>query len=158
MFGLFRADPCKKIEKQLKQKLSMFKETQDNLNKLPFITTTSHKKLRQRENLQGKDFGGFGDQHTERDLVAQQALRATHQRWGQSVMGEQIFVIGDTPADSKMSSVKNVVLRVAPHALVRGCVRKGFAEFWKFEFVSECPPDLDIPMDTLCTCRVFCRI
>ena len=45
------------------------------------------------------DFGGFGDQHTERDLVAQQALRATHQRWGQSVMGEQIFVIGDTPAD-----------------------------------------------------------
>ena len=45
------------------------------------------------------DFGGFGDRHTERDHVARQALQATHQRLGQSVLAEQIFVIGDTPAD-----------------------------------------------------------
>ena len=45
------------------------------------------------------DFGGFGDQHTNRDRVARQALNATHQRWGRDVAAEQIFVIGDTPAD-----------------------------------------------------------
>ena len=45
------------------------------------------------------DFGGFGDQHIERDRVAQQALLETHQRWGEEVAAEQIFVIGDTPAD-----------------------------------------------------------
>ena len=44
------------------------------------------------------DFGGFGDQHIERDRVAQQALLETHQRWGEEVAAEQIFVIGDTPA------------------------------------------------------------
>ena len=45
------------------------------------------------------DFGGFGDQHTNRDRVARQALNATHLRWGRDVAAEQIFVIGDTPAD-----------------------------------------------------------
>ena len=43
--------------------------------------------------------GGFGDQHTDRNRVARQALNATHQRWGRDVKAEQIFVIGDTPAD-----------------------------------------------------------
>jgi phosphoglycolate phosphatase len=45
------------------------------------------------------DFGGFGDQYIERDRVAQQALLEIHQRWGEEVAPEQIFVIGDTPAD-----------------------------------------------------------
>ena len=31
--------------------------------------------------------------------MARQALNATHERWGQDVAAEQIFVIGDTPAD-----------------------------------------------------------
>ena len=45
------------------------------------------------------DFGGFGDQHTDRNRVARQALNVTHQRCGRNVKAEQIFVIGDTPAD-----------------------------------------------------------
>jgi phosphoglycolate phosphatase len=44
-------------------------------------------------------FGGFGDQHVERDRVAEQALIATRERWGKAIAPEQIFVIGDTPAD-----------------------------------------------------------
>ncbi len=45
------------------------------------------------------DFGGFGDEHIERNRVAQQALLETQQRWGEEVAPEHIFVIGDTPAD-----------------------------------------------------------
>ena len=45
------------------------------------------------------DFGGFGDQHIERNRVAEQALLETRRRLGKEVVPEQIFVIGDTPAD-----------------------------------------------------------
>lgn len=44
-------------------------------------------------------FGGFGDQHVNRDCVAEQALAATRKHFGEQVVPEQIFVIGDTPAD-----------------------------------------------------------
>ena len=45
------------------------------------------------------DFGGFGDRHEHRDDVARDALRAVHARVGADVDPEDIWIIGDTPAD-----------------------------------------------------------
>jgi phosphoglycolate phosphatase len=44
-------------------------------------------------------FGGFGDHHLERDDVARDALAAIHERQGQTVHPDRIWVIGDTPLD-----------------------------------------------------------
>jgi phosphoglycolate phosphatase len=43
-------------------------------------------------------FGGFGDEHLERDDVAREALAAAHAYCGR-VACERIWVIGDTPLD-----------------------------------------------------------
>jgi len=45
------------------------------------------------------DFGGFGDNHFERDDVAREALAATRQRLGDAVDLDRVWVIGDTPND-----------------------------------------------------------
>lgn len=44
-------------------------------------------------------FGGFGDAHSERDDVAREALAATTLHLRGPVVGECIWVIGDTPFD-----------------------------------------------------------
>jgi phosphoglycolate phosphatase-like HAD superfamily hydrolase len=44
-------------------------------------------------------FGGFGDEHFDRDDVAREALAATCRHLGCEVRGEQVWVIGDTPLD-----------------------------------------------------------
>jgi len=44
-------------------------------------------------------FGGFGDEYVDRDRVAEQALLATRQSCGNEIAADQVFVIGDTPAD-----------------------------------------------------------
>ena len=44
-------------------------------------------------------FGGFGDEHFDRDDVAREALRAIHMHVGSHVQQERIWVIGDTPLD-----------------------------------------------------------
>ncbi len=44
-------------------------------------------------------FGGFGDDHFDRDDVARAALAAVHEELGPEVQPEQIWVIGDTPLD-----------------------------------------------------------
>jgi phosphoglycolate phosphatase-like HAD superfamily hydrolase len=44
-------------------------------------------------------FGGFGDEHFDRDDVAREALRAVHHRVGPHVAPERVWVIGDTPLD-----------------------------------------------------------
>jgi phosphoglycolate phosphatase-like HAD superfamily hydrolase len=44
-------------------------------------------------------FGGFGDDHLDRDDVAREALAAIEERWPGAVRPEQIWVIGDTPLD-----------------------------------------------------------
>jgi phosphoglycolate phosphatase-like HAD superfamily hydrolase len=46
-----------------------------------------------------KPVGGFGDEHYDRDHVAQCALEALHQATGQAVETSQIWVVGDTPLD-----------------------------------------------------------
>jgi phosphoglycolate phosphatase len=42
-------------------------------------------------------FGGFGDQHFDRDDVAREALAEIHRHVGTHVESERIWVIGDTP-------------------------------------------------------------
>lgn len=43
-------------------------------------------------------FGGFGDEHFDRDDVARMALAETHRRHGQ-LDSEKVWVVGDTPLD-----------------------------------------------------------
>ncbi len=45
------------------------------------------------------DFGGFGDEHLDRDDVARAALSEIHQRFNGTVHPERVWVIGDTPLD-----------------------------------------------------------
>jgi phosphoglycolate phosphatase-like HAD superfamily hydrolase len=44
-------------------------------------------------------FGGFGDDHFERDAVAHEALQATRNHLDPSMAIESMWVIGDTPLD-----------------------------------------------------------
>jgi phosphoglycolate phosphatase len=44
-------------------------------------------------------FGGFGDNHLDRDDVAREALTAVHERFNGAVRPERIWVVGDTPLD-----------------------------------------------------------
>lgn len=43
--------------------------------------------------------GSYGDHHSNRDDVARQALQQIHSKHGTSVESNQLWVIGDTPAD-----------------------------------------------------------
>lgn len=45
------------------------------------------------------DFGGFGDDHIERDDVAREALAVAESRLGAPVDLSRVWVIGDTPKD-----------------------------------------------------------
>ncbi|MBM3998280.1 MAG: HAD family hydrolase [Planctomycetes bacterium] len=44
-------------------------------------------------------FGGFGDEHHERDDVAREAFREARTRVGASLRADRIWVVGDTPND-----------------------------------------------------------
>lgn len=44
-------------------------------------------------------FGGFGDEHFDRDEVAHEALRVARQCVGPHCVTERVWVIGDTPLD-----------------------------------------------------------
>lgn len=44
-------------------------------------------------------FGGFGDEHLDRDEVAREALRVARHHVGPHCVAERIWVIGDTPLD-----------------------------------------------------------
>jgi len=44
-------------------------------------------------------FGGYGDQHLDRDDVAREALAAARQLFGAAIRTERVWVIGDTPLD-----------------------------------------------------------
>jgi phosphoglycolate phosphatase len=46
-------------------------------------------------------FGGFGDEHFERDDVAREALAAIHVHVNRHHQADRIWVIGDTPLDVK---------------------------------------------------------
>ena len=45
------------------------------------------------------EFGGFGDEHTDRDDVARAAHAVVHERFEGIVTTDRIFIIGDTPLD-----------------------------------------------------------
>jgi phosphoglycolate phosphatase len=44
-------------------------------------------------------FGGFADDHEERDQIAAVALRRGSQQFGRDLRGDEVLVIGDTPLD-----------------------------------------------------------
>jgi phosphoglycolate phosphatase len=44
-------------------------------------------------------FGGFADDHEERDQIAAVALRRGNEQAGRALRGEEVLVIGDTPLD-----------------------------------------------------------
>ena len=45
------------------------------------------------------DFGGFGDVHVDRNMVAGSARESAEFVLGRSIVGDQCCVVGDTPAD-----------------------------------------------------------
>jgi phosphoglycolate phosphatase-like HAD superfamily hydrolase len=45
------------------------------------------------------EFGGFADDHEERDLIAAAAHARSHRVLGEKLRGEEIVVVGDTPYD-----------------------------------------------------------
>lgn len=75
-------------------------------------------------------FGGFGDEHFERDEVAREALRAVHQCVGTHCRPEQIWVIGDTPLD--VQCARAIGARAV--AVATG--------FHPYEELAACRPDL----------------
>jgi phosphoglycolate phosphatase-like HAD superfamily hydrolase len=56
-------------------------------------------------------FGGFGDQHWERDNVAHEALAAVRAHLDGNVVLDQVWVIGDTPLD--VQCARAIGVRVA---------------------------------------------
>jgi phosphoglycolate phosphatase-like HAD superfamily hydrolase len=54
----------------------------------------------ERYNLWDKfPFGGFADDHEDRDQIAAVALRRGHQEFGRELQKDEVLVIGDTPLD-----------------------------------------------------------
>ena len=45
------------------------------------------------------EFGGFADDHEERDLIADAAHHRSHRVLGKKLRGEEMVVVGDTPFD-----------------------------------------------------------
>ena len=65
-------------------------------------------------------FGGFGDQHLDRDAVARDALAAVHSHCNGSVDCGRIWVIGDTPLDIRCAraiGARAVAVGTGWHAL-----------------------------------------
>jgi phosphoglycolate phosphatase-like HAD superfamily hydrolase len=59
-------------------------------------------------------FGGFADDHEERDQIAAAALRRGRRRLGRGLRGQEVLVIGDTPLDIRCGrSIGAKVLAVA---------------------------------------------
>jgi phosphoglycolate phosphatase-like HAD superfamily hydrolase len=56
-------------------------------------------------------FGGFGDDHLDRDDVAREALAEVHRRFNGVVRPERIWVVGDTPLDIRCA--RSIGARVA---------------------------------------------
>lgn len=59
----------------------------------------AHTKLRHYGLADYFGFGGFGDEHFERDDVARDAVTVLSRRVGRHIDPRRIFVIGDTPLD-----------------------------------------------------------
>lgn len=78
-------------------------------------------------------FGGFGDDHCERDDIAREALAASRRHCGDHVCADDIWVIGDTPLDVRCA--RSIGARVI-------AVATGFATV---EALAACEPDLLAP-------------
>lgn len=75
-------------------------------------------------------FGGFGDEHLERNDVARDAFVAAEQHLGLRPLPDQVWVIGDTPADVCCARA------IGARAIA---VATGFSAF---DDLAECKPDL----------------
>jgi phosphoglycolate phosphatase-like HAD superfamily hydrolase len=59
-------------------------------------------------------FGGFGDDHEDRDRIAAIALQRGSERLGRQLEGAEVLVIGDTPLDIRCArAIGAKVLAVA---------------------------------------------
>jgi phosphoglycolate phosphatase len=56
-------------------------------------------------------FGGYGDEHLDRDDVAREALTAAQRRHGERMALDRVWVIGDTPLDIRCA--RSIGARVA---------------------------------------------
>ncbi len=56
-------------------------------------------------------FGGFGDEHYDRDDVAREALAAVHSHCRNGVVCDRVWVVGDTPLD--VQCARAIGVRVA---------------------------------------------
>jgi phosphoglycolate phosphatase len=75
-------------------------------------------------------FGGFGDDHFDRDDVAREALLAVHRHCNGQAIPERIWVIGDTPLDVRCAraiGARAVAVATGWHSL---------------DELAECGPDL----------------
>ena len=69
-------------------------------------------------------FGGFGDNHFDRDDVAREALAAVHGHVGKHIVPERIWVIGDTPLDVRCAraiGAKVVAVATGAHTVEQLC-------------------------------------
>lgn len=78
-------------------------------------------------------FGGFGDQHPNRDDVARAALKAAEAFHGSPIPPEDVYVIGDTPNDVKCARA----IGAQAVAVATGV--------FSLEELSEAQPDLILP-------------
>jgi phosphoglycolate phosphatase-like HAD superfamily hydrolase len=65
-------------------------------------------------------FGGFGDDHFDRDDVAREALQVIHARFNGTMTSDRVWVIGDTPLDVRCARVigaKAVAVATGRHAV-----------------------------------------
>lgn len=75
-------------------------------------------------------FGGFGDQHHDRDGVAREALGEIHDRFDGTISRDRMWVIGDTPLDvqcARCIGARSLAVATGWHSL---------------EELTSCKPDL----------------
>jgi phosphoglycolate phosphatase len=90
------------------------------------------------------EFGGFADDHEERDLIAAAAHDRSHRVLGRKLRGEEMVVIGDTPFDIRCGkAIGAKVLAVATGGA-------------KLEELKKCQPDWAVTDLTQISAREIC--
>jgi phosphoglycolate phosphatase-like HAD superfamily hydrolase len=86
-------------------------------------------------------FGGFADDHEDRDQIAAVALRRGSERLGRPVHGGEVLVIGDTPLDIRCArSIGAKVLAVATGRTSVEQLQEHHPD-WAVEDLSQISPD-----------------
>jgi phosphoglycolate phosphatase len=90
------------------------------------------------------EFGGFADDHEERDLIAAAAHARSHRVLGEKLHGEEMVVVGDTPFDVRCGkAIGAKVLAVATGGA-------------KLDELKKCQPDWAVENLTQISAREIC--